>query len=44
VTVNINGQIHEQLRNRPPGTPVDRVTVDDSSQPKKRPFGQRRNA
>lgn len=41
VAVNLSGQIHEQLRNRPPGTRVNRVTVDALPEPKKSKFWQR---
>lgn len=35
VAVNIAGQIHEQIRNRPAGTKISRVTVDAAVEPKK---------
>ncbi len=43
VAVNIGGQIHDQLRNRPPGTKVGRVTLDASPAAKKSKFRQRKN-
>ena len=43
VAVNIGGQIHGQLRNRPPGTKVGQVTVDASPEPKMSKFWQRKN-
>lgn len=41
VAVNIAGQIHDQLRRRPPGTKVRQVTVDATPEPKKSKFWQR---